>query len=94
MITENIVLEKDIKKSLKHLAIDKDTHVSLLLVEEANNIIENDKTLLEVNYGDMESFTMKIDQELKTKIKMFCRDKGIKIKDFWNNAARIIIEGE
>lgn len=92
MITENIVLRSDSKKQLKHLGIDKNAHVSDMLIEGAIYLLKNDFTAHDFIYDDCEGFTMKIDKDLKSEIKQFCKDKGIKIKDFWNEVADITIQ--
>lgn len=92
MITENIVLRSDSKKQLKHLGIDKNVHVSDMLVNGAIFVLKNDFAVHDFVYEDCEGFTMKIDQDLKRQIKQFCKDKGIKIKDFWNEVADITIK--
>lgn len=94
MITENIVMDKEIKKKLKHLAIDQNTHVSLMLVDKADKMIKYDANVPDFNSDSIESFTMKIDEDLKRRIKVFCKDKDIRIKDFWNEAARSIVGDE
>lgn len=92
MITENIVLRSDSKKQLKHLGIDKDAHVSDMLIEGAIFLLENDFAAHDFIYDDCVGFTMKIDENLKKQIKQFCKNKGIKIKDFWNEVADITIK--
>lgn len=95
MITENIVLRSDYKRDLKHLSIDTDKYVSLMLIDAAKQILKNNTNIIatspDYNY---EPFTMKIDKELKKEIKMFCFEKSIKIKDFWNEAAYVAINTE
>lgn len=95
MITENIILRLDLKKKLKHLAIDNDTHVSLMLIDGADFVMNGNKPVPEVSSeDDFEAFTMKIDKEFKGKIKEFCRQQDVKIKDFWNEVAYIVVEME
>lgn len=92
MITENIILREDYKKQLKHLSIDTDIHVSSMLINSAKYILHNNKdiqpTLMEMDAP----FTMRIEKDLKKEIKEFCKDKQIRIKDFWNEAAYIAID--
>lgn len=92
MITENIVLDSDLKRELKHLSIDIDEYVSVMLVNGAKYILDNDITVKKIIANAYEPFTMKIDEGLKQKIKVFCRDEDIRIKDFWNEAGFIAIE--
>ena len=94
MITENIVLKSESKKQLKHLSIDKDIYVSIMLTNAAEYILHNDTKVVRLTYDDCEPFTMKIDKDLKDQIKQFCYEKDVKIKDFWNEAADIAIQKE
>ena len=94
MITENIVLKSESKKQLKHLSIDNDIYVSTMLIDAAKYILNNDKKVVKLTYDECEPFTMKIDEGLKDQIKQFCKEKDVKIKDFWNEAADIAIQKE
>lgn len=93
MITENIVLRSDYKKDLKHLSIDMDIYVSEMLVNSAKYILSNDLEVHQTSKDfQYENFTMKIEEDLKSKIKQFCKNQDVKIKDFWNEAARRYLE--
>ena len=92
MITENIVLDSDLKRDLKHLSIDIDKYVSLMLVDGAKYILDNNVNVKKIIANSYEPFTMKIDEGLKNKIKIFCKNEDIRIKDFWNEAGFIAIE--
>lgn len=94
MITENIVLEANLKKQLKHLAIDKDIHVSTMLINGARYFLDNNKKVAQTFFDEYEPFTMKIDANLKKEIKDFCIQKDVRIKDFWNEVAYVVVESE
>lgn len=94
MITENIVLEANLKKQLKHLAIDKDIHVSTMLINGARYFLDNNKKVTQTFFNEYEPFTMKIDENLKKEIKDFCIQKDVRIKDFWNEVAYVVVESE
>lgn len=95
MITENIMLRSDLKKGLKHLSIDKDKYVSSMLISGAYDLMDKNRTVQSSKYyNDFDSFTMKIDKELKDLIKTFCSEKDVKIKDFWNEVAIIVLEND
>ena len=94
MITENIMLCSESKRMLKHLSIDQDIYVSTMLVNGAKYLIDDDPESIDKSSdycNDFSPFTMKIDKDLKDEIKKFCKEKEIKIKDFWNEVAKIII---
>lgn len=93
MITENVMLRSDLKKQLQHLSIDVDKYISIMLIEGAQYILDNDVNVSKVSVDDTcIQFTMKIEEELKNRIKVFCLDKEIKIKDFWNESAYIVLQ--
>lgn len=93
MITENVMLRSDLKKQLQHLSIDTDKYISVMLIEGAKYILYNDTEVSRVSVNDAcIQFTMKIDENLKNRIKDFCSDKEVKIKDFWNESAYIVLQ--
>lgn len=93
MITENVMLRSDLKKQLQHLSIDTDKYISVMLIEGAKYILYNDAEVSRVSINDTcVQFTMKIDEILKDRIKDFCSEKEIKIKDFWNESAYIVLQ--
>lgn len=93
MITENVMLRSDLKKQLQHLSIDTDKYISVMLIEGAKYILYNDVEVSRVSINDTcVQFTMKIDEILKDRIKDFCSEKEIKIKDFWNESAYIVLQ--
>ncbi len=94
MITENLVLYSDSKKKLKHLSIDKDIYVSTMLVNGAKYVLDNRLEVKKASSDSYEPFTMKIDEDLKRDIKLFCKLSEVKIKDFWNTVALIVIKKE
>lgn len=94
MITENLVLYSDFKKKLKHLSIDNEIYVSVMLTNGAKYVLSNNLGIKKANFDDYEPFTMKIDEELKKDIKSFCKMNNVKIKDFWNTVASITIKKE
>lgn len=92
MITENVMLRSDLKKQLQHLSIDTDKYISTMLLDGAKYILNNNIKISEISSTDnCVQFTMKIDANLKNEIKSFCFDKNVKIKDFWNESAYIVL---
>ena len=87
------MLRSDLKKQLQHLSIDTDKYISVMLIEGAKYILYNDAEVSRVSINDTcVQFTMKIDEILKDRIKDFCSEKEIKIKDFWNESAYIVLQ--
>lgn len=93
MITENVMLRSELKKQLQHLSIDTNKYISVMLIEGAEYILQNNTQVSEVSVNDIcDQFTMKIDEELKHRIKSFCVERDFKIKDFWNESAYIALQ--
>lgn len=93
MITENVMLRSDLKKQLQHLSIDVDRYISVMLIQGAEYILKNNVDVSKTSIDDTcIQFTMKMDKDLKKQIKNFCNEKEIKIKDFWNESAYIVLE--
>ena len=92
MITENIILKEEYKKELKHISVDTNIPVATMLIACAAYILEEDRDIDKFHRKEQyDQFTMKIDEDLKSKIKDFCKEKEIRIKDFWNESAKMAI---
>ena len=95
MIKENIELSKETKKKLKVIAAEQEKTMRDLILLESAEIIGWD---LEVEKTDREpketrtGLLMNIPQETKDDVRLFCRDREIRIRDFWTKAVNNTIE--
>ena len=95
MIKENIELSKESKKKLKVIAAEREKTMRDLVLFEAAEIIGWDSRVEETKREPKETRTgllMNIPQESKDDIRLFCRDREIKIKDFWIQSVNNVIE--
>ncbi len=91
MIKENLELNKESKKKLKVIAAKEEKTMRDLVLFEAAEIIGWDLDVEETEREPKESRTgllINIPQESKDDIRLFCRDKEVKIRDFWVQAVR------
>lgn len=94
MITDNIFLETDLKRQLKHMSIDSGVHVSTMLIEEAERVINVDYPIKELyKNSDYDTFTMKVDPDFKEKVRQFCEERDLSFKKFWNTVALNVVNG-
>lgn len=92
MITDNIFLETDLKRQLKHMSIDSGVHVSTMLIEEAERVVNVDYPIKELyNNADYDTFTMKVDPDFKEKVRQFCEERDVSFKKFWNTVALNVV---
>ncbi len=95
MIKENIELSKESKKKLKIIAAEQEKTMRDLILFEAAEIIGWDldvekkpRELKETRTG----LLINIPQESKDDIRLFCRDREIRIRDFWVQALNNIFK--
>ena len=94
MIKENIELSKETKKKLKVISAEKEKTMRDLVLFEAAEIIGWDLDVEETEREPKETRTgllINIPQESKDDIRLFCRDKEVKIRDFWNQAVSNVL---
>ena len=95
MIKENLELSKEDKKRLKVIAAEQEKTMRDLVLFEAAEIIGWDSDVEETKREPKESRTgllINIPQESKDDIRLFCRDKEVKIRDFWVQTVNNVIE--
>ena len=89
MIKESLELNKEDKKKLKVIAAEQEKNMKDLVLFEAAEIIGWDLNVEETEREPKETRTgllINIPQESKDDIRLFCRDKEVKIRDFWVQA--------
>lgn len=95
MIKENIELSKEAKKKLKVIAAEQEKTMRDLVLFEAAEIIGWDLDVEKTEREPKETRTgllINIPQECKDDIRLFCRDREIRIRDFWIQAVNNAIE--
>ena len=95
MIKENLEVSKEIKKKLKIIAAEQEKTMRDLVLFEAAEIIGWDLEVEETERESKESRTgllINIPQETKDDIRLFCRDREIRIRDFWCQSVNNVIE--
>lgn len=83
---ENIELKDSDKIRLKTVAAKKVAHMKDLLLEEAHLIVDNDYEVPRVEREDLSnraSLIIKLDDDFKNEIKLFCNVHSVRIRDFW-----------
>ena len=95
MIKENLELSKNDKKKLKVIAVELEKTMRDLVLLEAAEIIGWDLNVEETKREPKETRTgllINIPQESKDDIRLFCRDREVRIRDFWNQSVNNVIE--
>jgi hypothetical protein len=95
MIKENLELSKKTKKKLKVIAAEQEKTMRDLVLLEASIIIGWNLEAEETQREPKETRTgllINIPQESKDDIRLFCREKEIRIRDFWLQAVNNAIE--
>lgn len=95
MIKENLELNKESKKKLKVIAAEQEKTMRDLVLFEAAEIIGWDLDVEETEREPKESRTgllINIPQESKDDIRLFCRDREIRIRDFWTQTVSNVIK--
>ena len=95
MIKENIELNKETKRKLKIIAAEEEKTMRDIILLEASIIIGWD---LEVEKKEREpketrtGLLINIPQENKDDIRLFCRNREIRIRDLWTQSVNNAIE--
>lgn len=95
MIKESLELSKESKKKLKIIAAEQEKTMRDLVLFEAAEIIGWDLDVEKTQREPKETRTgllMNIPQEAKDDIRLFCRDREIRIRDLWTQAVNNTIE--
>lgn len=95
IIKENLELNKESKKKLKVIAAEQEKTMRDLVLFEAAEIIGWDLDVEETEREPEETRTgllINIPQESKDDIRLFCRDREIRIRSFWVQAVNNAIE--
>lgn len=95
MIKENLELNKESKRKLKVIAAEEEKTMRDLVLLEAAEIIGWDLDVEKTEREPKETRTgllINIPQESKDDIRLFCRDKEVKIRDFWVQTVNNVIE--
>ena len=95
MIKESLELSKEDKKKLKVIAAEQGKSMRDLVLFEAAEIIGWDLEVEETGRESKETRTgllINIPQESKDDIRLFCRDKVIKFRNFWVQTVNNAIE--
>lgn len=83
---ENIELKDTDKINLKMVSAQQVKHMKDLILDEAHLIIDNNDNVPRVereDESDRVSLIIKVDDEFKEEIKLFCETHSIRIRDFW-----------
>ena len=86
MIKENLELSKNDKKKLKVIAAEQEKTMRDMVLFEAAEIIGWDLEVKETEREPKETRTsllVNIPQEAKDDIRLFSKDKEVRIRDFW-----------
>lgn len=95
MTLENIELEANTKTKIKIISAEKDIPMKKLITKEAKNIIDEKKDIpLTERETNRSHLIIDINPTLKKKIKTYCEDKEVRIRDFWVECANQIINKE
>jgi ribosomal protein L30E len=95
MIKENIELSKESKKKLKIIAAEQEKTMRDLVLFEAAEIIGWDLNVEETVREPKETRTgllINIPQESKDDIRLFSKNRKIRIRSFWNKAVANAID--
>lgn len=90
---ENIELEVDTKKNLKIISAEKDTSMKDLVLKEAEAIISNNTIIPVVERAeDYSSLIIDVDVDMKKRIKQYCRNQDVRLRDFWVECVNRVLE--
>lgn len=92
---ENIELKDTDKIKLKMIAAQEVRHMKDLILIEAHDIIDNDYKVHRLKREDERnrvSLIIKLDDDFKETIRMFCDVHSVRIRDFWVECVHRIIE--
>lgn len=81
---ENIELSSQLKHDFKVMSTKENVYMKDLILFEAEEILENDIEVPSVERSEnYTSLIIDIEDELKDKIKTYCIQNDIRIRDFW-----------
>ena len=83
---ENIELKDIDKINLKMVSAQQVTHMKDLILNEAHLIIDNNYSVPRVEReeeSERASLIIKVDDDFKEEIKLFCDTHSVRIRDFW-----------
>ena len=90
---ENIELEVDTKKNLKIISAEKDTSMKDLVLKEAEYVINNNVVVPVIDRAeDYSSLIIDVDVDMKKRIKQYCRNQDVRLRDFWVECVNRILE--
>lgn len=95
MIKENLELSKESKKKLKVIAAEEEKTMRDLVLFEAAEIIGWDLDVEETQREPKETRTgllINIPQESKDDIRLFCKNREIRIRSFWTQTVANVID--
>ena len=90
---ENIELGRKIKIEFKSLAAKNQVTMKDWLLNEAKDIIDNNDIVHRTEReDDRDSLIIKVPDDLKIRIKNYCEQEDVRIRDFWVECVKRIIE--
>ena len=90
---ENIELGRKIKIEFKSLAAKKQVTMKDWLLNEAKDVIDNNEIVHRTEReDDRDSLIIKVPDDLKIRIKDYCEQEDVRIRDFWVECVKRIIE--
>lgn len=90
---ENIELNKKIKVELKTISVQHSKHMRDLIIEEAHKIIDNNDDIPRVDRDDNRtSLIIEVSDSFKKDIKNYCELKDVRIRDFWVECVKRVLE--
>ena len=90
---ENIELEVDTKKNLKIISAEKDTSMKDLVLGEAKKVIDNNLTIPVIDRAEnYSSLIIDVDADTKKRIKNYCNNQEVRLRDFWVECVNRILE--
>lgn len=89
---ENIELKVEDKIQLKIISAKLTKHMKDLMIDEAHKIIDNDDEIPLVKEENRTSLIIKLDDDFKEEIRIFCDMQSVRIRDFWVECVNRIIK--
>lgn len=90
---ENIELKVEDKIQLKIISAKLTKHMKDLMIDEAHKIIDNDDEIpLVKREENRTSLIIKLDDDFKEEIRIFCDMQSVRIRDFWVECVNRIIK--
>lgn len=90
---ENIELGRKIKIEFKSLAVKNQVTMKDWLLNEAKEIIDNNEVVHRTEReDDRDSLIIKVPDDLKDRIKDYCEQEDVRIRDFWVECVNRLLE--